>query len=75
MQDLLQDGKVVMSWKMHEVVMKMQNYYKIIVTIQSHLDFATLHLDVDSRQIDLQEKVLVYASITHIFSVNLLGSE
>ncbi len=24
------------------------------VTIQSHLDFATLHLDVASRQIDLQ---------------------
>ena len=40
---------------------------KIIVTIQSYLDFAMLHLDVASRQIDLQEKVLVYASITHIF--------
>lgn len=35
------------------------------MTIQSHLDFATLHLDVASRQIDFQLKVLVHASMTH----------
>lgn len=45
------------------------------MTIQSHLDFATLHLDVASRQIDFQSKVFVHASMTHTFPENLLGSE
>ena len=37
MQDLLQDSKVMTSWEMRGTMMKMQKYYKIIVTIQSHL--------------------------------------
>ena len=45
------------------------------MTIQSHLDFATLHLDVASCQIDLQLKVFIHASMIHTFIVNLLGSE
>lgn len=30
MQDLLQDGKVMMSWKMRGTILKLQNYYKMI---------------------------------------------
>ena len=39
-------------------------------TIQSHLDFAALHLDVASRQIELQLKVVVHASMTHTLNCN-----
>ena len=42
---------------------------------QSHLDYALLHLDVASRQIDLQSKVFIHASMIHTFDWNLLGSE
>lgn len=37
------------------------------MTIQSHLDFATLHLDVASRQIDFYSNLFIHASMIHTF--------
>lgn len=40
------------------------------MTIQSHLDFATLHLDVASRHMKLRGKVLIHASMSRTFPLN-----
>lgn len=40
------------------------------MTIQSHLDFATLHLDVASRHMKFQKRTLIHASMIRVLFWN-----